>query len=245
MSGLINHLGRTVLPYQNTRIVAPPGRLTPGDRPALVVATPMRSGTHILIDLLLNNLPAYRRQPLYADLDQFCRHARRTEAVTVAPADFRGYVVKTHYPTGINETPEDAALVSSVAREAIVLTVDRPLEEIKASLERWVAEAPCGGSTRPQRHVDEIEARLPQFRAFWRERAHIALQFRDLFDAAQMTVAMDRIATLTGAARRPVYAPPPKPAQLTRIHIDKTLTRLLGAGAPRINTTIHTLKRRR
>ena len=55
-SDLSNFIGRTVLPFTNPRVVAPPG--TPGHhgRPNLIVATPMRSGTHILIDLILNNL---------------------------------------------------------------------------------------------------------------------------------------------------------------------------------------------
>ena len=63
----LNWVGRRVLPYENARVVAPPGVPVTQDRPNIVVATPKRSGTHVLIDILLNNLPAYRRRPLYVE----------------------------------------------------------------------------------------------------------------------------------------------------------------------------------
>jgi hypothetical protein len=46
----------------------PPGLLrnSKNDLPNLVVATFPRCGTHLLIDLILNNFSLYRQNPLYA-----------------------------------------------------------------------------------------------------------------------------------------------------------------------------------
>ncbi len=68
--------------------------------PHVVVAAQMRSGTHLLIDLILNNFPVYRESPLYLDLERY----RLSDLETSRIPDLRGLVIKTHCvptpPTG-------------------------------------------------------------------------------------------------------------------------------------------------
>ena len=57
-----------LLPPNTPTVRCPPGLLrnSKNDLPNLVVATFPRCGTHLLIDLILNNFSLYRQNPLYA-----------------------------------------------------------------------------------------------------------------------------------------------------------------------------------
>jgi hypothetical protein len=59
-SDLTHYISTHLLPFTNPRVVCPPGTVTAQGRPNIIVATPMRSGTHILSDMILNNIPAYQ-----------------------------------------------------------------------------------------------------------------------------------------------------------------------------------------
>lgn len=233
-SDFSNFIGRTVLPFTNPRVVAPPG--TPGQhgRPNLIVATPMRSGTHILIDLILNNLPAYRTRPLYVDLDQCLKQARPGRDLLGGVAADAGHVLKTHYPVGVPAVAADPRL-DVLVRQGIVLAIHRPRADILKSLDRWVG----GAEEDPEvRFGPQIDA----FWSFWGDVPRIDLDFADLFKVDRMHDLIGRIADRTGTAPAPRFTPPPGRSEARRIQIDKAATRLLGRRAPRINTTIHTLK---
>jgi hypothetical protein len=230
---LTNLIGTRLVPFTNPRVVAPPG--VPGfhDRPNLVVATPMRSGTHVLIDLILNNLPAYRNRPLYVDLDQCLKQARPGRDLLGAVRPRSGYVLKTHYPVGVPAAAADPRF-EALVEDAVVLVVHRERADILASLATWL-----GTGVDPEtRFGPQIDA----FRDFWAPRPRLDIAFADLFRAAPSEALLDRIADLTGTRRGPRLVPPPPRDARWRIPLDKAATRLLGHRAPRINTTIHTLK---
>jgi hypothetical protein len=190
-----------------------------------------------MIDALLNNLPAYRRAPLYVDLDQFLNRAVRTDADFGALGPDAGYVVKTHFPLGLPDPAAHADTVARLAKDALVITVRRDPDAIRASLSRWSAQAP--GAAALDRYLADLDDNLAAFWAEWQDRADIALTFDELFDPARMQDVLAQIAAATGtrAARRYRHAPPKR--GIRRIYAQKALTRLAGRRAPRINTTIH------
>lgn len=234
-SDLANFVGTHLLPFTNPRVVCPPGRVVAQGRRNIVVATPMRSGTHILIDLILNNLPAYRTRPLYVDLDQ-CRKqsAPGNDLIAAIPAD-AGYLLKTHMPLNVPEGMIAEPQVAALVDKGLVLTLRRPRAEVCRSLGRWHGL-----------DAAEAEARYgAQYDAFWQVwegRGDIVLDFADLFDPARMQALLARIGAETGTRPAALYRPPPSGQGRNRIYANKMLTRLLGRRARRIDTTIHTLK---
>lgn len=113
-----------VLPHNNRRCVAPPGELRPGSGKPVIVSSIMRSGTHLLIDLLLNNFPAYRRMPLYVDLD----HALAS-GLTAADLLHGGcYVMKSHHPN-VRYAAAAQAELEELAAAAFI-----PETEVKKSI---------------------------------------------------------------------------------------------------------------
>ena len=234
-SDVANFIGTHVVPFTNPRVVCPPGRIRPQDRRNIIVATPMRSGTHILIDLILNNLRDYRNNPLYVDLDQ-CRKQRGPGNDLLADITPKaGHLVKTHMPLNVpNDMPGDPH-VKQLIGEGIVVTVRRSRADVCRSLGHWhrldMAEA-------EQRYGAEYD----RFWQVWDDHDGIALRFEDLFDPAAMQQFLQRLGNETGTSPASRYIAPPSGKNRNRIYANKVLTRLLGRRAKRIDTTIHTLK---
>ncbi|WP_146176307.1 hypothetical protein [Rhodovulum kholense] len=182
-----------------------------------------------MIDLLLNNLPAYRNRPLYIDLDQ---HLRRGQMPVDPQA---GYVVKTHYPFTMPGGPFAEDRLRTLFEGALVITIERDQTEIVRSLARW------HGAT-PDQILSRFGDGLDRFRAFWPGRDRVAIDHRTLFDREAMQALLRQIAERTGTDPAPRFVPPPPRDATQRIYLMKATTRLLGARAPRINTTIFTLK---
>jgi hypothetical protein len=237
MKRLANLIGSRYLSFQNPRVVSPPGTVESNGRRNIVVATPMRCGTHVMIDAILNNIPAYCRRPLYVDLDQFCKRGMRADA-GFGQLDARsGYVLKTHFPLGFARPEVHADRIAGLARDAFVIRVERDAGDIRKSLAHWAA-----GDADPtglERYIAGLDANLEAFHAVWQDRCDMTLRFEDLFDANRMTGIIAQIARETGSAAHPSYRPMPARRHLNRIYVQKALTRLLGCNAPQINMTIH------
>ena len=238
MSKLANMIGSSVLPFNNPRVVCPPGRPGHYGRRNIIVATPMRSGTHLLIDMILNNIPAYRTRPLYIDLDQ-CLSPRQLSGPDpffgqIGPQS--GHVLKTHLPVGVDPVAAADPAVAALIDAALILTIRRERVDIERSLKHWSETSAKG---RSPRHRDEDYDRFWQF---WEGKAAIELRFADLFDPDAMIAALNRIAEATGTQPDPSFHGPAPASRKFAIFRNKALTRIAGRFAPRIDTTIHTLK---
>jgi hypothetical protein len=183
----------------------------------------MRSGTHLLLDALFNNFPALRRRPLFVDFDACERAGRSPEPFT----SVNGVTIKTHHPQVELSGPYSSAL-NSVAARALVLTPRRPAAEIRKSLAKW-------GENFTVEEFAEIERR---FDMFWGPFSPVTVNFSTLLDSGGIESLMALVAERTGLA--PVRNKQPVMPARHRfgIYFDKVLTRLLGRGAPRINTTV-------
>jgi hypothetical protein len=215
--------GTRLLPHDTRRTTCPPAPLVPGDGPLIIVPSLMRSGTHLLLDALFNNFPALRRRPLFVDFDA-CERAGR------APVPFttiNGVTVKTHYPQVELTGPYLSALTTMAAR-ALILTPRRPAAEIRKSLAKW-------GENFTVEEFAEIERR---FDAFWGPFSPVAVNFATLLDVGGIESLISQVAERMGLVPGR-NKPPVMPARHRfGIYFDKVLTRLLGRGAPRINTTV-------
>lgn len=188
-----------------------------------MVASLMRSGTHLAIDLVLNNLATYRRTPLYVDID---RYFRMPEPLP----DFVGLgstVIKTHYPQ-IAESDEAEATISRLAAEALVVQPVRDLDAVYRSLRRFGYP----GSR------DELNREANRFNAFWNPFSPLRLSFARLADPQGSREALEAIAAEVGLSVPPSPKLSPLKSHPWSILTTKAITRLLGRRAPRVNTSI-------
>lgn len=229
-------IGKKVLPFTNQRVVAPPGRILRNGHRNIIVATPKRSGTHVLIDMILNNIPAYCGKPLYVDLDQCLKEAYRGRPSVEAIASDAGYVLKTHIPFETDPAFAENADIDQLIKDAFVITVRRHEEAIIKSLNRWRKDQSVSQSS-----VTKSDA-IAQFWSFWESRQDIEVGFPDLFDANRMKQVLHDICQATNTVPRTGFTGPMAQNRPFSIHKNKFLTRLMGHHAPRVDTTIHTLK---
>jgi hypothetical protein len=213
-SGLLRHDTR--------RTTCPPGPLVSGDGPLVIVPSIMRSGTHLLLDALFNNFPALRRRPLFVDFDAY----ERAKLPPAPLASLNGGTIKTHYPQ-IELAPEYLSALKTLAARAFIVTPKRPAEAIRKSLAKWDEHYSPEAFMELERRCDE----------FWKPFAPLTVSFSSLLDVAGVKALVALVAERTNLTPR--SGPPMMPARgRYRIYFDKILTRVLGAGAPCINTTI-------
>lgn len=213
-------VGRNLLSFQNSRVVAPPGDLLVRDGQPVIVASLMRSGTHLAIDLLLNNFIALRRRPLYVDLDKYVLAGRTAYSVKQGGS----YVVKTHFPQAAKM--HKAADVCALARESSVLLVHRELTACSESLQRFNTNC----------EVDEQIA--TRHREFWSHYNPLNIDFEEMVDAEKCKQLLGRISSHLGLPLRDKIILPRGRNSRAAVYTDKALTRILGRRAWRVNTTI-------
>lgn len=215
-------LGSRLLPHDTHYTTCPPAPLVSGEGPVIVVSSIMRSGTHLLLDSLFNNFPAFRRVPLFIDFDAYERASLPLEPMMTV----KGVIIKTHYP----QTPLKPAYASALAKIAarsVVFTPTRPAAQVRTSLAKW-------SMFMTEEEFADLER---QFENFWSPSSPSVVQFSDLLNAERVTKLVQLVEQRTGMKARP--GPPVMPAR-TRLgaYVDKALTRILGRRVPRINTTI-------
>ena len=219
----VRHLGSKLLPHDTASTTCPPAQLVSGGGPVIIVASLMRSGTHLLLDTLFNNFPGLRRAPLFLDLDAYER-----KGLPVAPlTSVKGMIVKTHYP----ETPLAASYaeaLQTLASRAIVYIPRRSSEEVRRSLAKW-------GFQFSQDQFAELEN---QFQSFWSRFSPTSVEFTSLLNPSGVQTVLTQIARQSGLTLgRPGKPVMPAKSRLG-VYMDKALTRIAGSRAPRINTTI-------
>jgi hypothetical protein len=219
----LRSVGSRLLPHDSKKTTCPPAPLVSGDGPTIIVASLMRSGTHLLLDALFNNFRGLRRTPLFLDFDAYERGS-----LPVAPlSGITGVIIKTHFP----ETPLARAYsvnLSRIASRAIVLTPRRSSEDVRRSLAKW-------GMNFSREEFAELEKRFDEY---WSPFSPLKLDFNQLLHPDGVRAAVGEVVFRTGLkcdrATRPVM---PAKSRLG-VYVDKMLTRVAGSSAPRINTTI-------
>lgn len=214
----------------NFQTTCPPGKLTaPDGLPHVLVASLMRSGTHLAIDLILNNFRAYRKKPLYVDLDQYLHVEGSVDELLQAG----GQVLKTHFPQAIESTDRGDAIrrIRSSSRTRVII-LHRDIEDVRRSMGRF---GEWGAA-----EVAKLDQQAKAFEAAWNSHrdAH-RLSFPDLTHPEKGVATVERLARLLDQS--PSADPPvlPRPrSHRNRVRLDKLMTRLVGKASPRINTTI-------
>jgi len=228
---LCRFVGSRVWPTHSPKCVAPPGRLIPrdgGGRPVLV-ASLMRTGTHVLIDLILNNFQMYRQTPLYVQVDEYLTAGLPLDDLLLAGP----YVMKTHVPQ-LHDTPERVDQMRRLAERSVVVIPRRGLEATREALSRFGEE----GQEAAHRVEEDFE-RLCEFYAPFNPRF---FDFKRLVDRSRAAEVVDDLSEALGQPSNDVLVPTPDVRRIGRILVDKALTRSLGPAAPRINTTIRIRK---
>jgi hypothetical protein len=221
---LVRFLSRKI-PPSNPKTVCPPGKLQPSvvSLPLVVVASFPRSGTHLLIDLILNNFPAYRRAPLYVNLDEYISQGLDVEELI----RIGGYVVKTHYPEPTFSADNQAAY-ERVFANALVISPRRSEVEIVRSYQRMT----------DLKRRSEVVATHHTYLAFWEERAKLLFEFSDLINPLQTEAVLARLAKRLGMEPEGPTVGPPDRKRYLRVCLRKLGTRIFGNRLTKVNTTV-------
>lgn len=220
----IFQLASKILPHNNSKTVAPPGILKQSKvgRP-IIVSSLMRSGTHILIDLLLNNFSAYRNSPLYVDLDVYLTNRLPKEKLFSCGT----YVLKTHFP----QCQHDASAVETIKELAscsYIMQPTRPARSVYRSLKNFS-------------YADDYDSLLKEkerFHEFWGPYHPHQFDFNDLTNQTAVMNILRSMSVVIDQEVPPSPIFPPSKTDFQRVYFYKTLTRLIGKYSPVINTTV-------
>ncbi len=221
---LVRFLSRH-LPPNTTKTVCPPGPLSASASPLplVVVASFPRTGTHVLIDLILNNFPAYRRDPLYVNLDEYLRAGLPMDDLLRVG----GYVLKTHHPEATFSAEEQAAY-ERVFQAAILLMPARPAVDVARSYRRML------GGDRER----DLPSALRAYETFWSPLQPEMFAFAELIDPSFTPAIIARLATILGKPPSARTIGPPSRSSYLRVCLRKLATRLLGNKLSVVNTTV-------
>lgn len=187
----------------------------------------MRTGTHLLIDLLLNNFPDLQQKPLYIDLDRYLEGDFDPSALEQCG----NCVIKSHYPQGW-QTPEADEIVKRLAQRSVIVEPTRDLDVIEQSLLRFW----------PEKGGDELRESFRRCEVFWSESETTKFPFESLVDPSGLEENLKNLAKILPYERGKKSIGPRDRGDTSAVLFDKLLTRTLGAKAPRLNTTIQFAK---
>lgn len=219
---MLKVIARKLFQHANVRTVAPPAIPIANGKhlPNIVVASKMRSGTHLAIDSILNNFSDYRRKPLYIDIDEYAKQGKSIK-------DFNalgGYIIKTHYPQVLRDMPEG---FETLLDQAIIVTPERSNTEIKRSMEYFY-----------EIDSDEVDAGIERFDDYWQDRGSLSVHYKSFRDPQKLTAFLQQIAERTNAKMAAKTTMLPSLGNPKRLFLNKLLTRLLGRHAPIVITSI-------
>ena len=219
----------TAFGAMNRRTCCPPGKLKKENQtPHLVVASMMRSGTHLAINMILNNFLVYKGTPLYVNLEMLLHTGGNLEELSRAG----GSVVKTHFPQSIECRGHEQEISQFLRREKVILVTRNP-QQIKLSLQNF-GQWGAGESLK----FDEIQR---EFEDYWM-RAHaddvLSLDYADLIQTEKLPDLLRQIEEFTGLTRNPKSVSVIDKNRRFTTLLSKALTRVFGRFAPYINTGI-------
>ena len=216
----------SALQHNNPRTVAPPGLLPQSNGRNVLIASLTRSGTHVLIDLLLNNFASLRNQPLYVDLDMWLRKGHSLDSLS----QLEGVIFKTHYPQ--DELPVSEEEFEAFLQKAnpIVLATERDLDSVYKSA--------TSASFPRYTNREEFDRDAQRHTTFWKEKAEMTLPLSELLQPQSYSLLAGKLEGLLEQPVRKTLIYPRSKDQKKRVLLDKLLTRLLGRRAAVINTTV-------
>jgi hypothetical protein len=220
-SGLVHSfraLAARVISHETPRLMCPPGPVPLGEHPPIIISSLMRSGTHLLMDLLLNNLPEYRQEPLYVDFDQYVfRGHDRSRLLRAGSCLIKTHAAQRPFDESVQEFLRD------LGARGLVIIPQRSLDAVRASMAKW---------SRPL--ADEVEDKQI---LIWQGMEPLMVDFQDLLDLEAARALLETVRSRLGlpaAGNPPVLAA----GSTSQVLWDKLQTRLRGARAGRLNTTI-------
>ena len=225
---LINLVGQYFVPFKNPRVVCPPGPIPILEGKPIIIASMMRSGTHLAIDMLLNNFPSLVSKPLYLDADQYFRFEEHRTGYLNGDFSIGQCLVKTHYPQWIPSNKLE--VMTKLIRNSNVILLHRPAEDTFKSLQAW------GMSEDFISYQIEVE----KFYKFWDAVApsRLNVEFKELVQEDSFKDLVLKIERRFGVRAKKRIFFPVNPKHVWTMVATKLATRLLGRYSPVINTGI-------
>jgi hypothetical protein len=211
------------LSHSNTRTVCPPGIIEAGCLPHILLPSITRTGTHILIDFILNNFSFYKRKPLYIDLDKYVVNGGSLDFLLVNT----GYIIKTHYPQRI-EHKDIHLFVEKLINSSILVSPARVLEETRLSTNVF-------GN---QNDIAEFRQAHDRFIKFWQSKPVSYFDFNELVDDNSAAEVVNRLRKVLKISPNKVIVTTLAKNKVIKVLIVKLITRLFGSVSPIVNTTI-------
>ncbi len=221
---MLRKIASKLLPHHgNPKLTSPPGPLPLCEGRPVLVKSKMRSGTHLLIDLILNNFPPLRTETLYVELD----HAYHQNMDAQQFGELGKCVCKTHF-SGIKNQKLRREITEKVVAQAFIIEPVRSLEKMKPSLRKFLSTEEYG------EYIDTCQ----KFDQYWAPIDCLKIPFEDLISVSGNDRAIELIGKYIGEkpSQKRYYNRPKSKAKL--VLIEKLLTRLLGVRQRRVNTTI-------
>ena len=224
----INLAGQHIVPFKNTRVVCPPGAVPRSEGKTIIIASMMRSGTHLAIDMLLNNFPTLVSKPLYLDADQYFRNEENRTKYMNNELTIGQCLVKTHFPQFIPANKLE--VIRKLAAYSHVILLHRPAEKTFKSLNAW------GMAEDFVSYRSEVE----KFYKFWSITAPHSLnvEFDEFISEATFRNLIARVENKIGIVPKEKVTLPVDPRNVWGMTASKLATRLLGRYSPVINTGI-------
>jgi hypothetical protein len=228
---IANYIGEHLLKYSNPRVVCPPGKLSIGQGELVLVPTLIRSGTHLLIDAIINNFPQYKRTPLYVDLDALLNDSSTRDNQVEKLIKCGGYALKTHFPQ-VNFHPDREVFIRKIAASSKIITIERNLDDSFYSCKAWSKTYPIAQSQ--ETYLQSVD----MFRNFWGQYDCMKVSFSEIIDRDRFADLVHRIGNYIGVSPRIRTIYSPRPDEILNVYMIKTITRILGQYSPVVNTTI-------
>lgn len=229
MMHLAKKIYKKIFRGSSKNVVAPPGEMIDLNKgKPIIVASFPRSGTHLMIDTILNNFPQYRNKPLYLDFDQITNPSYNAEALLQKVCHAK-ILIKTHYPyeklfMHENDVSSD---LERLHQNAFIIKISRDERCIQASYEKGFGEIP------------KIKEEIELFEKYWQNKADVTVDFEELVNNKALTKIIEQISVKLNEESLETVVFPPRPDAFINVGFQKIATRLLGKRTPfGINTTI-------
>jgi len=213
-----------IFPHYISTVVSPPGKINRSKGTPILIPSLMRSGTHLLIDLILNNFKLYKSKPLYIDLDRYVSQGKCIDDLL----NCGNYIIKTHYPQLITNNDIEK-IISEIALNSKLISPKRELKSIYKSFCKFGYEG----------KLSEFRDVYENFMNYWNNYDNINfIRYDDMINRTEVSKLLIEISNILNIPKNKKIIYPPSRNQKFFVYVIKFLTRLLGNKCPIVNTTI-------